>query len=47
MEIEEGRLLNRPESRKGLDKSRRGDRKCDLLRRHGSNFSFESGLAAS
>lgn len=26
-EREEGKLLNRPESRKGLDKSRRGERK--------------------
>lgn len=41
VEIEEGSLLNGVESRKGLDRSRRGDRKCELLRHHGSNFSYE------
>lgn len=38
-EREEGKLLNRPESRKGLDKSRRGERECELLRHHGANLS--------
>jgi hypothetical protein len=38
-EREEGKLLNRPESRKDLDKSRREKRKCELLRHHGANLS--------
>lgn len=37
-EREEGKLLNRFESRKDLDKSRREKRKCEFLRYYGVNF---------
>lgn len=39
VEIEEGKLLNRPESRKGPEKSRKQERNCELLRHHGANLS--------